>query len=107
MTTPDTPESQHYAFVWEGLHVALVYCPDWSKAYRETFGYPLAWLSIHQPDGRPLPITETGYLSHFTPPDNIEAAGGPVACVQEWLDEAAQDPAWQAIQDKDRQMSLF
>jgi hypothetical protein len=54
-----------------------------------------------------LPITETGYRSHFTRPDEIEASGGPVEVVQSALDEAAKDQSWLDRESAARQMSLF
>ncbi|MHB0696986.1 hypothetical protein, partial [Roseomonas mucosa] len=54
-----------------------------------------------------LPITETGYRSHFLGPAAMDEAGGPVAYVTAWLDEAAQDKAWKARQVAARQMALF
>lgn len=56
-----------------------------------------------QPARAPLPITETGYRSAFPAHGAVEAAGGPVALVLAWLDEAAKDRKWQ----RERQLSLF
>jgi orotate phosphoribosyltransferase len=54
-----------------------------------------------------LPITETGYLSHFVAADAIDEAGGPVAYVVAWLDRAAQDKEWKSRIEAQRQLSLF
>jgi hypothetical protein len=54
-----------------------------------------------------LPITETGYLSHFCSAAVIDDAGGPVAYVLGWLDQAATSPRWKAGEVSRRQMSLF
>lgn len=45
----------------------------------------------------PLPITDTGYRSHFHPSGTIEARGGDVATyVTAWLDEEATSSEWRA-----------
>lgn len=59
------------------------------------------------PERAKLPITETGYRSHFLSKGVVEAAGGPTACVTAWLDEAAKSKAWQRHEAESRQLSLF
>lgn len=55
-----------------------------------------------------MPITETGYRSHFRQPGTIEAHGGNViGQVMAWLDEEAANPAWRAHVDASRQLRLF
>lgn len=93
---------------WRGLVIEIRYCPDWLVCYRETYGYALAHLEVETIQaGVPLPITETGYRSHFDRPDNIEAQGGPIAFVRAWLDHAAEDHAWKKWDGSQRQYSLF
>jgi hypothetical protein len=60
-----------------------------------------------EPFRAPLPITETGYRSHFIPKDMIEEAGGPEAYVAEWLDRAAVSKAWFEIEADVRQYALL
>jgi hypothetical protein len=55
----------------------------------------------------PLPITETGYRSHFIAKDLIEQAGGPAAYLEAWLDHAATAKGWAAIEDTVRQYELL
>lgn len=104
-----TSEKQRFEFQWQGLGVEVLYCPNWFPFYEEIYGYPLAHLEIKtiQPEGAPLPITETGYLSHFMRADAIDAEGGPLAYARTWLDHAAQSPAWKEQQAGQRQYSLF
>jgi hypothetical protein len=100
---------QTYRIDWNGIRIEVRYCPSWSESYERIYGYPLAHLEIEaiEPENAPLPVTNTGYRSHFTRPDLIDAEGGPVAFARSWLDEAAKDPAWIAAQDAARQMTLF
>jgi hypothetical protein len=85
--------------------IALVIRP----ATKRVYGYALAHLEIEatQPARAPLPITETGYRSHFERADNIEAAGGPEAFARAWLDHEAGRPAWIEQRETARQGSLF
>ena len=94
---------------WNGITIEVRYCRNWLGQYKETYGYHLVHLEIEaiDPERAPLPITETGYRSHFTRPDEIEDAGGPVAFVQTALDEAAKDQSWLDCETAARQMSLF
>jgi hypothetical protein len=55
------------------------------------------------PERAPLPITETGYRSHFTSPDAVAACGGPVAFVEAWLETESQAPDWRIEEQARRQ----
>jgi hypothetical protein len=92
---------------WEGIALSVTYCPDWSPSFNKIYGSPLAHLEIRSLDGQPLPITETGYRSHFTNAGLIDAEGGPVEFARAWLDNEAQAPAWREASAKRRQFSLF
>lgn len=89
-------------------------------------GQPLSWLSrqaytprkwaviVHleirsiNPERAALPITATGYRSHFHECGTIEARGGDVvAQVTAWLDEEAASPEWQAHLARAKQGELF
>lgn len=94
-------------FIWQGLTIEALYTPNWSESYRTTYGYALAHLQISAAGRVPLPISATGYRSHFDRADNIEAGGGAVAYVCAWLEHAAQSPAWLDAQAQARQLSLF
>lgn len=60
------------------------------------------------PERAPLPITSTGYRSHFHAPGTVEALGGDVvAQVIAWLDEEATKPGWRAYVETSRQGELF
>ncbi len=98
---------QHFEIQWQGIEIEIRYCPSWSESYERIYGSRMAHLEVVQPGGDPLPFTETGYRSHFTPADDIEGAGGPVAYVGLWLDWAGKDPAWQAAQRLARQLVLL
>ena len=48
-----------------------------------------------KPRKAPLPITSTGYLSHFIPALELANAGGPVTFVTAWIEREAAGKAWQ------------
>jgi hypothetical protein len=60
------------------------------------------------PEDAPLPITSTGYCSHFHECGTVEAHGGDgVAQVTAWLDEEAAKHEWQAHIERTKQGELF
>ncbi|WP_422005791.1 hypothetical protein [Pyruvatibacter mobilis] len=54
-----------------------------------------------------IPITETGYRSHYLLSDVTDEYGGAVAYVLAWLEHEAQTPQWKKRQEAERQLSLF
>jgi hypothetical protein len=94
---------------WHGIRIAVRYCASWSPAYAQVYGEPLAHLAIEavEPPRSTLPMTETGYRSHFTPAQVIDHEGGPVAFVRRWLDELGHSSEWREREAAGRQMSLL
>jgi hypothetical protein len=88
---------------WQGITLSVSYERD----YATMTG--LTHLSIHvlEPSTSKLPITETGYRSHFLSEVEVAELGGPLAYVRAWLDAEAATPEWQAQQQAARQMSMF
>lgn len=96
-------QPQTYHFVWQGIEIEATYWPS-------KWGGAIAHLEIQsiRPDRAPLPITSTGYRSHFHPCGTVEANGGNVvAQVITWLDEEAAKPEWRRYVEQSRQLSLF
>lgn len=73
-------ESEPHHITWKGVKIEIIWKP-------ECFGGVIAHLQINANWGYPLPMTETGYRSHFTQREEIEVYGWPVQYVQAWLDE--------------------
>lgn len=59
------------------------------------------------PKKAPLPITETGYKSHFIDALGLINAGGPITFVAAWLDAEARSKAWQKQANARAQGDLF
>lgn len=95
-------QPQTYRFTWQGIDIEATYTPrKWTV---------IAHLEIRsiRPEREALPITATGYLSHFHECGTIEARGGDVvAQVTAWLDEEATTPEWQAHLARAKQGELF
>ena len=93
---------------WNGIHLAVSWEPRWLNL-DDDYGLDTAHLQIEavEPERAMLPITETGYRSHFTTAEAVTAMGGPVAFVLAWLDEEAATPAWRAQEAAARQFALF
>lgn len=96
-------------FDWEGITLLISYEPDWLNMGSRNADYVHAHLEIRsvRPEKAVLPITDTGYLSHFLCPDEVDQTGGPAAYVKAWLDDAARSRAWRVYQECSRQLSLF
>lgn len=92
-----------HTFTWEGIEIELTYVP-------EAYGGAIAHLEVRtiNPERAPLPITETGYRSHYHPVGTVEAGEGTlVEQVTAWLDEEAKSKAWKKYVEDSRQYSLF
>ena len=72
-----------------------------------TLGFSHLEIEVKSPEGAPLPVTETGYRSHFLSPGLVEEAGGPIAYVGVWLEEEAKSAAWLRAEARWRQLDLF
>lgn len=88
----------HTSLIWNGWNVVIHYST-------ESWHSPFHHLEIKCKE--PLPITDTGYRSHFVSPEEMELFDSPKAFVQEWLDHAAKDPGWITREQDARQLSLF
>ncbi len=97
-----TLETRTHRFTWQGIIIEARYTPLWYGVAAHLVVESIA------PARAPLPITETGYRSHFHPAGTIEARGGNVvAQVTAWLDEEAANPAWRHYAEASRQGTLF
>ena len=95
--------------VWDGVTVEVRYDPDWSSLSKLGADRQIAHIELQvlEPMGAPLPVTETGYRSHFLPPEEVNVAGGPLAYVRRWLGEEERKPAWRRADMARRQLDLF
>jgi hypothetical protein len=94
---------QTHTIEWRGITVCITFEPDWlSMGYTSHLE-----LRTVQPERAQLPVTETGYRSHFISIGTVEALGGPIDYTLAWLDEAARSKAWKAVEAAQKQLKLF
>ena len=75
----DEPPPEIFALTWKGINLTISWKAEW-------LGGLSGHLEIWSENKEPLPITETGYRSHFCSPEEVIEAGGPVAYVQAWIE---------------------
>ncbi|KXF91840.1 hypothetical protein [Phaeobacter inhibens] len=95
---------------WRGMLVEVRYCRSWSKLHSgQPDEFHMAHIEIEtiEPARATLPITETGYRSHFVPEREVIAGGGALAYVEQALDEAASCRSWKTREQETRQYQLF
>ena len=99
--------AQTETITWRGVTIEVAYEADWLNSGSGPFPASHLAITAVQPAKAPLPITETGYLSHFVEPGTVEEQGGPSAFVLAWLDVAAQSKEWRKLEVTGRQLDLF
>jgi hypothetical protein len=99
---PTEPRKQRSRLTWQGFTMTIRYDP---ASFADHAHIQLQVIAPER--NAPLPVTETGYRSHFVRPEVVEAAGGPTAYVRVWLEEASRSPSWRARLNQWRQLSLF
>ncbi|PTS74737.1 hypothetical protein DBR17_16655 [Sphingomonas sp. HMWF008] len=85
--------------IWNEIKIMVTHTPN---RFGET-----DHIELHAEHRQRLPITETGYRSHFCHESQIEPHGSALAYVQAWLDHEATKPEWRAYEFASRQMSLL
>lgn len=95
---------EHHRLTWQDIEIEVRYCPVWTG---EPYSVCHIEVEAIEPARMPLPITETGYRSHFDSRENIETHGGAVSFVLKLLEIAASEPQWKKREAAARQMSLF
>lgn len=93
--------------VWNGVTIEIRWEPRWLNLSLQCFDPAHLEIESIEPARAPLPITETGYRSHFTSPETIAAYGGPIAYVEAWLETESQAPDWRSSEQDRRQFALF
>jgi hypothetical protein len=85
---------EQHKITWRGIALTITFKPDWLNVADH--------LEIATEGRVPLPVTETGYRSHFMAVGSIAAYGGPAAYAIDWLDHEAARVGWSGAQ-----LSLF
>lgn len=85
---------EQHKITWRGIALTITFKPDWLNVADH--------LEIETQGRVPLPVTETGYRSHFMPVGSVVVYGGPVTYVTDWLEAEAKRMGWSGAQ-----LSLF
>ena len=83
---------------WEGVAIAVVHTP-------QAFSGPFDHIELRAEEI--LPVTETGYRSHFIHPEQLALFGDIPTFVTDWLNEWAKDPKWHERKFQSQQMEPF
>jgi hypothetical protein len=103
----DTRDIETHRTTWHGIELEIGFERNWLGSPPSDYHPSHLEIRSVNPPKEPLPVTETGYLSHFLEPADIDNAGGPVAFVVNALDKAAKSKEWKAHDAARRQLSLF
>jgi hypothetical protein len=95
------PEIIRRKLVWREALIAIQYKSG------DTFGFAHLEVRAIAPTGIPLPVTETGYRSHYVYPLSVRNAGGVVSYVRRWLDSEATTKTYLRALERWRQLDLF
>lgn len=91
-----------HRFAWREFKLRAKHTPDYLND-----GWSHIELRLVAPKGAPLPITATGYRSHFLAETELIEAGGVLAYVRAWLDREARTKSWAKAEFLWRQRDLF
>jgi len=83
---------------WQGISIEITHTPDWP-------GHGYQHIELRAVER--LPVTETGYRSHFIHDEHMALFKDATEFVIEWLDEFAKDPVWLRHVEASKQLTLF
>jgi len=83
---------------WDGITIAISHRRNWLNT---------GWDHLELRAGERLPVTTTGYRSHFIHPDELASFTSAEDFVRQWLDQAATGKDWQKHLVDRQQLSLF
>lgn len=85
-----TQKIETHRLFWNGIGLTIRYTPSrWTV---------IDHIEIEADNRQPIPISETGYYSHFLNPGIVAARGGILAFVIDGLDAAAELNSWRGAQ---------
>jgi len=91
---------------WQNIPIEISYNNNWSDAYLNVYGYALAHIELCSENDVPLPMTPTGYRSHFISDPKIVDFGGAKKYVLDWLNHTAQSKKWKKYIAQSCQLTL-
>lgn len=91
-----------HKLVWRDITCRVRHTPDYLSK-----GWSHIEVKVLQPKGAPLPITDTGYPSHFLGHDELQRAGGAVRFFLDRIKREAASKQWARAEFKWRQGDLL
>lgn len=91
--------SLNYEFDWHGITVSVRHTPNWMNIADH--------IEVRSGGKVPLPITSTGYKSHFLHAEQLEDFRDAGEYVRAWLDHEAASSEWRRHEEETTQLSLF
>jgi hypothetical protein len=91
-----------FSLTWRGTLIAIRHTRDYLVR-----GTDHIEVMVKKPAKAILPITDTGYRSHFLDPEQLATEGGPVLFVQAWLEREAATKQWRAKEAKMAQLDFL
>ncbi len=91
-----------FSLTWRGTLIAVRHTPNYLVR-----GPDHLEVIVKKPAKAILPITDTGYRSHFLDPEQLATVGGPVLFVQAWLEREAASKQWRAREAKMAQLDFL
>lgn len=93
----ETPNTIVETIIWRGIHMEITHVNNYFSG--------MDHIEIRTKDR--IPITETGYKSHFFPSGGLGEFETAVDYVRAWLEHEAKSKAWKAQELASQQLSLF
>jgi hypothetical protein len=94
--------SKTFKLVWRHVTCRVRHTPNYIST-----GWSHIEIMVVKPKGAPIPITGTGYKSHFLDEELLAKGGGPVAFFSRWIEQEATTKQWAKAEYKWRQLELF
>lgn len=91
-----------YEIFWNAITVSIIHTQKWC-------GGEIDHIEVRSisPEKARLPITETGYKSHFHHEEALFEYSDAKAYVLAWLDHEAKSLKWKTYVESQQQLSLF
>ena len=103
MKQPKTkPKKTIEKFTWRSVKMTATHTPNYLSD-----GWSHIELRVVTKDAPPIPITTTGYLSHFLDEEELKAAGGPAAFFLAWIERESNSKPYKRATQKWQQLELF
>ena len=100
--TKKTKVTTTHKLAWRHVTCRVRHTPNYISK-----GWSHIEIIVLAPKAAPIPITNTGYLSHFLGEEHLATAGGPVAFFLDWIEREARTRQWAKAEFKWRQLELF